>query len=232
MNGADAVKQIEAGGIIAIIRLSSAADLMPAAEALREGGLTVIEFALTSPGALSALERARTALGRGTFLGAGTVLTKDQAKDAIRAGAEFMVAPNLNPEVLRAGIDAGVPVVPGAFTPTEIVNAWGLGASLVKVFPVSTVGPRYIADLRGPLPHIPLVPTGGVSLQSVGAFIQAGAAAVGVGGELVSQEMLERRAFREITTRAREFVNAVQLARERGQRPVQPIKPTEGPDTR
>jgi 2-dehydro-3-deoxyphosphogluconate aldolase/(4S)-4-hydroxy-2-oxoglutarate aldolase len=232
MSAADVARQIEAGGIIAILRLSSAENMLPAAEALREGGLTAIEVTLTSPGALPALERARTRLGRTILLGVGIVLTKDQARDAIRAGADFIGAPTVNPEVLRAGVDAGIPVVPGASTPTEIVHAWSLGASLVKVFPVSAVGPGYIKDLRGPLAHVPLVPTGGVSLQNVAAFIQAGAAAVGVGGDLVSQQALGRRAFREVTQRAEEFIGAVQAAREQGRRPALPIKPIEGPDTR
>jgi 2-dehydro-3-deoxyphosphogluconate aldolase/(4S)-4-hydroxy-2-oxoglutarate aldolase len=232
MSAADVVKQIEAGGIIALIRLTSVEDLLPAAEALQEGGLTAIEFTSTVPGALPALERARTRLGRTILLGVGIVLTKDQARDAIRAGADFIGAPTVNPEVLRAGVDAGIPVVPGAFTPTEIVHTWGLGASLVKVFPASAVGPGYIKELRGPLSHVPLVPTGGVSLQNVAPFIQAGAAAVGVGGDLVSQQALGRRAFREVAQRAKEFIDAVQMARERGRRPVPPIMPIEGPDTR
>lgn len=233
MTGGAAVTRIQDGGIIALLRLPSATDLLAAAGALRDGGIPAIEFALSSPGALGVLERARAALGRDAVVGMGTVLTKDQARDAIRAGAEFLAAPTLNLEVLRAGIDAGVPVIPGALTPTEIVHAWELGASLVKVFPVSTVGPRYIADLRGPLPHIPMVPAGGVSLANVAAFIQAGAAAVGVGGELVPPEALGRQALREIARRAREIVDAVQKARERGAPPPVPaIMPTEGPDTR
>jgi 2-dehydro-3-deoxyphosphogluconate aldolase/(4S)-4-hydroxy-2-oxoglutarate aldolase len=232
MSPDDVVKQITQGGIVAIIRLPSADDLLPAAEAIRDGGVTAVEFTLTTPGALQALARARLRLGREIRLGVGTVLAAEAARDSIRAGAEFLTAPNLNPEVVRAGREAGVPVIPGAFTPTEIVQAWDLGASLVKVFPAGPVGPRYIKDLRGPLPHIPLVPTGGVSLENAGAFILAGAAALGVGGELVSTDLLERRAFREITARAREFAEAVRLARAQAKRPVQPIQPIEGPDTR
>jgi 2-dehydro-3-deoxyphosphogluconate aldolase/(4S)-4-hydroxy-2-oxoglutarate aldolase len=232
MSPDDVVKQITQGGIVAIIRLPSADDLLPAAEAIRDGGVTAVEFTLTTPGALQALARARLRLGREIRLGVVTVLAAEAARDSIRAGAEFLTAPNLNPEVVRAGREAGVPVIPGAFTPTEIVQAWDLGASLVKVFPAGPAGPRYIKDLRGPLPHIPLVPTGGVSLENAGAFILAGAAALGVGGELVSTDLLERRAFREITARAREFAEAVRLARAQAKRPVQPIQPIEGPDTR
>jgi 2-dehydro-3-deoxyphosphogluconate aldolase / (4S)-4-hydroxy-2-oxoglutarate aldolase len=228
----ETVEQLVAGGIVAIIRLPGPDDLVPAAEAIREGGITAIEFTLTTPGALQAIGSARSKLGGGVLLGVGTVLTAEAARDAIRAGAEFLVAPNLNPEVVRIGREAGVPVIPGAFTPTEIVQAWGLGASLVNVFPAAQVGPRYIKELQGALPHIPLVPTGGVSLENVGAFIQAGAAAVGVGGELVSTDLLARRAFHEITVRAREFYQAIRQARGQVVRPVPSAKPIEGPDIR
>jgi 2-dehydro-3-deoxyphosphogluconate aldolase/(4S)-4-hydroxy-2-oxoglutarate aldolase len=134
--------------------------------------------------------------------------------------------------MVRAGRDADVPVIPGALTPTEIVQAWEAVASMVKLFPANVVGPRYVKDLQGPLPHIPLLPTGGVTLDGIAAFIRAGAAAVGVGGEIVSAERLARRAFPEITARARAFVEAVKSARERPVPPAPPIKPIEGPDTR
>ncbi|HSB80076.1 MAG TPA: bifunctional 4-hydroxy-2-oxoglutarate aldolase/2-dehydro-3-deoxy-phosphogluconate aldolase [Candidatus Methylomirabilis sp.] len=232
MSVMDAVERIVAGGVIAIIRLPGPGDLLPAAEALREGGITAIEFALTEPGAIQAIEAVRIRLRGSVLLGVGTVLSPEAARDAIRAGAEFLVGPTLNPEVIRAGREAGVPVIPGAFTPTEIVQAWDSGASLVQVFPAGPIGPRYIKDLRGSLPHIALVPTGGVSLENVGAFIYAGAAAVGVGGELVSQDLLDRRAFREITDRAQEFVEAIRRARRAAPHAVPPIKPIEGPDIR
>lgn len=207
------VQQIVGGGVIAILRLQAADDLVPAAEAIRAGGVTAIEFTLTTPGAIRELGPARARLGPGVLFGVGTVLTAEAAREAIEAGAEFVVAPNLNAAVIRTCRDVGVPVVPGAFTPTEVVQAWDLGASLVKVFPVGSVGPRYIRDLRGPLSHIPLVPTGGVSLETAETFIQAGAAALGVGGEMVSRDLLARRDFAEITLRARAFARAVARAR-------------------
>lgn len=213
MSNDERVERLLAGGVIAILRLATADDLLPVAEAIREGGVTAIEFTLTTPGAIRALEPAREKLGGGVLLGVGTVLTAEAARDAIAAGAEYVVAPNVNPAVVEVCRDRHVPVVPGAFTPTEIVQAWNLGASLVKVFPVGSVGPRYIQDLRGPLPHIPMVPTGGVSLENVEAFIIAGAAAVGVGGEMVPKDLLARRAFGEITKRARAFADAVARAR-------------------
>jgi 2-dehydro-3-deoxyphosphogluconate aldolase/(4S)-4-hydroxy-2-oxoglutarate aldolase len=228
----ETVKQILEGGIIAIVRLPAAEDLLPTAEAIRNGGVTAIEFTLTTPGAIRSLEPARAKLGRGILLGVGTVLTAEAAREAFLAGAQFLMAPNLNPEVVRAGREAGVPVIPGALTPTEIVRAWEAGASLVEVFPAGPMGPRYIRDLQGPLPHIPLLPAGGVSLESAAAFIQAGAVALGVGGEMVSRDLLARRAFREITARARAFVDAVKSARGQPVPPAPPIKPIEGPDTR
>jgi 2-dehydro-3-deoxyphosphogluconate aldolase/(4S)-4-hydroxy-2-oxoglutarate aldolase len=209
----DAVERIVAGGVIAILRLVAAEDLVPAARAIAAGGVTAIEFTLTTPGAVRALGPARDVLGRSILLGVGTVLTAEAAREAIGAGAEFVVAPNLNAEVVGACRATAIPVIPGALTPTEVVQAWDLGASLVKVFPAGSVGPRYIRDLRGPLPHIPLVPTGGVSLDNVAAFLQAGAAAVGVGGEMVPTDLLARRAYDAIEARARAFAEAVGRAR-------------------
>ena len=232
MGAPEAIEQIVAGGVIAIIRLPTDEDLLPAAEAIRDGGVTAIEIILTTPGVVRALTPVRARLGGDILLGVGTVLTAEAAREAIRGGAQFLVGPNFNPEVVRAGREAGVPVIPGALTPTEIVQAWDGGASLVKLFPANAVGPRYIKDLQGPLPHIPLLPIGGVSLENVAAFIQAGAVAVGVGGEIVTTDLLARRAFREITSRSRAFVEAVKAARGRPVPSAPPIKPIEGPDIR
>jgi 2-dehydro-3-deoxyphosphogluconate aldolase / (4S)-4-hydroxy-2-oxoglutarate aldolase len=232
MSASETTAQIVAAGIVAIIRLPSPVDLLPVAAALRDGGLCAIEFALTSSGALSALELARTQFGRGVRLGAGMVLTAEQAHDALRAGAEFLTAPAINLTVIRAARTADVAVVSGAFTPTEIIQAYEAGASLVRVFPVGSVGPRYIQDLQGPLSHIPLMPTGGVTLENAGAFIHAGAVALGVGDDPATRDLLERRDFRGITARVREFADAVASARGRDTRPAPSVKPIEGPDTR
>jgi 2-dehydro-3-deoxyphosphogluconate aldolase/(4S)-4-hydroxy-2-oxoglutarate aldolase len=232
MSASETTAQIVAAGIVAIIRLPSPADLLPVAAALRDGGLSAIEFALISPGALRALELARTQLGRGIRLGAGMVLTTEQAHDALRAGAEFLAAPTVNPAVIRAAREADVAMVSGAFTPTEIVQAHETGAGLVMVCPAGSLGPRYIQDLRGPLPHIPLMPSGGVSLENAGAFIHAGAAALGVGAALAPRDLLERRDFRGITARAKEFADVVARARGHAKQLPPAIKPIEGPDTR
>jgi 2-dehydro-3-deoxyphosphogluconate aldolase/(4S)-4-hydroxy-2-oxoglutarate aldolase len=232
MSASETTAQITAGGVVAIIRLHSTADLLPAAAALRDGGLTAIEFALTSPDALSALERARMQLGRDIRLGVGMVLTAEKARDALRAGAEFLTAPTINLAVVRAAREADVAMGSGAFTPTEIVQTYEAGANLVMVFPVGAVGPRYIHEVQGALPHIPLVPTGDISLEDAGAFIQAGAAAIRVGDELTPRGLLERRDFRGIAAWARGFSDAVARARGHAKQTPPTIKPIEGPDTR
>jgi 2-dehydro-3-deoxyphosphogluconate aldolase/(4S)-4-hydroxy-2-oxoglutarate aldolase len=171
-------------------------------------------------------------LGRDIRLGVGMVLTAEQARDALRAGAEFLTAPTINLAVVRAAREADVAMGSGAFTPTEIVQTYEAGANLVMVFPVGAVGPRYIHEVQGALPHIPLVPTGGISLEDAGAFIQAGAAAIRVGDELTPRGLLERRDFRGIAAWARGFSDAVARARGHAKQTPPTIKPIEGPDTR
>ncbi|MFI5338352.1 MAG: bifunctional 4-hydroxy-2-oxoglutarate aldolase/2-dehydro-3-deoxy-phosphogluconate aldolase [Candidatus Methylomirabilales bacterium] len=225
-------EHILAGGIIAILRPERTEDLLPVAEAIRAGGVTAIEVTPTAPGAVQALGPARMKLGRDVVLGLGSVLTAEAARDALQAGVAFVAAPNLNPEVIRVCREARVSVIPGAFTATEIVQAWGLGASIVKVFPAVPAGAGYIKEILSTLPDVRLAPTGGISLQNVGDFIRAGAAAVGVGDEIVSKDLLAQREFSEITRRARAFVEAVQRARGQVARPMQPVRPIEGPDVR
>jgi 2-dehydro-3-deoxyphosphogluconate aldolase/(4S)-4-hydroxy-2-oxoglutarate aldolase len=165
-------------------------------------------------------------------VGAGTILTAEEAKDAIRAGAQFLAAPTLNPEVLHVGLERDVAVIPGAFTATEIARAWQLGASLVKLFPAGPVGPAYVRDLQAPLPYVPLIPSGGVTLHNAQEFIRAGAAAIGVGSALALRDSLTRGSFAAITERARAFAEAVQLARRQDGQTTPPVKPIEGPDVR
>ncbi len=226
----EVTKRIVEGGLVAILRLSSGEDLLPAAQALRDGGLTTIEVAVTAPGAVEALGTARSQLGRTVLLGAGAVLTAERARDALRAGAEFLATPTLVLGVIEAGRAAHVPVLSGAFTPTEILRAWDAGASLVQLCPVGAAGPRYLRDLHDALPAIPLVPAGGIALGDVGAFIYAGAAAVGVDADVdvVPPDLLKRQAFREISSRAEGVVEAVRRARRQVGRPIIPIQRFEG----
>ncbi len=223
---------IVAGGIIAALRLEPGQDLTRMAEAIYEGGVSVIELTHFPSGSIQALGPARAKLGHGVLLGVGAVLTPEAARDAVRAGAAFVTAPTLNPEVIRVCREARVPVIPGAFTPTEIVQAWDLRPGLVKVFPAGPVGPGYIRDLLADLPQLKLLPAGGISLESVGDFIRAGAAAVGMDGGVVARESMAEREFTEITRRAWEFAEAVRRARSEAGRPVPLMRPIEGPDVR
>ncbi len=221
----EVTKRIMEGGLVAFLRLDSAEELLPAAQALCDGGITTIGFAVTSPGAVEALGTARSRLGRAVLLGASAVLTVESARDALRAGAEFLTSPILMPGVIEEGRAAHVPVLPGAFTATEILRAWEAGGSLVQLVPAGSAGPRYLRELRDALPAIPLVPAGGIVLGDVGAFIYAGAAAVGVDAGLVPPDLLKRQAFHEISSRAGDVVEAVRRARRQVGRPVLPVQP-------
>jgi 2-dehydro-3-deoxyphosphogluconate aldolase/(4S)-4-hydroxy-2-oxoglutarate aldolase len=161
--------------IVAIVRSPSSAELVQVARALFDGGIRAIEVTFTVPNAIRVLEQIAAELGQDIVLGAGTVLDAETARLAILAGAEFIVAPNTNAEVIQMCRRYSKVVIPGAFTPTEVVHAWELGADIVKIFPAEVGGPAYIRALKAPLPHIRLMPTGGVNLQTVGDFLKAGA---------------------------------------------------------
>jgi 2-dehydro-3-deoxyphosphogluconate aldolase / (4S)-4-hydroxy-2-oxoglutarate aldolase len=171
--------------IVAILRGCELAHVLPIAEALYAGGIRLLEITLNSPGAFEAIETASARLGGRMVIGAGTVLDAAEATSAIAAGARFVLSPSLDLPTIRRTIDLGAVSIPGAFTATEILTAWRHGASIVKVFPAS-VGPAYFRDLRGPLPQIPLMPTGGVNLENIREFDKAGAVAFGIGSALVT----------------------------------------------
>ena len=201
-------------GVIPVIRASSAPTAELVAAALADAGLTVIEITMTVPGALTAIRSAVKRLGAHAVVGAGTVTTPDMANQAIDAGAAFLVTPALAPGVIAAARGRGVPVIAGALTPTEIMTAVDAGADWVKIFPASALGgPAYLRALKGPFPGLSLVPTGGVTLASVGPYLQAGAAAVGVGGELIQPAAMKQGDFPAITALARQFLDAVRAAR-------------------
>jgi len=214
-SASEIVREIESTGLVAIIRASGSDELVDVVNALRSGGLTCIEVTMTTPNALDVVRAARKAVGDSAAIGVGTVLDAETARAAILAGAQFVVAPITDLPTIEICKRYGVPVLPGAFTPTEIVRAWQAGADFVKVFPTSSVGAEYIKDIRGPLPHIKLVPTGGVNLDTVSAFIKAGAAALGVGSSLVSKEALKNRDFAAMTRTAAAFLERVKQARGR-----------------
>lgn len=178
------LQQIFRHKIVAILRGCNLDDIVPIVTALCEGGIRLLEITLNTPGALKAIEQVATHLGDGVVVGAGTVLTPTEVIDAVNAGARFILSPALDPGIIQQTRDLGAVSVPGAFTATEILAAYRHGADIVKVFPAS-VGPAYFRDMRGPLPHIPLMPTGGVNLDNIRDFSKAGAVAFGVGSALV-----------------------------------------------
>jgi 2-dehydro-3-deoxyphosphogluconate aldolase/(4S)-4-hydroxy-2-oxoglutarate aldolase len=201
-------------GVVAIVRLDSSESLVRVAEAIAEGGVRHIEFTMTTPGALRTLEEVTARYGDDVVFGAGTVLDAETARAAILAGARFIVAPNLNPAVIGLCNRYGVVSMPGALTPTEILQAWEAGAGVIKVFPASALGgPEYIAAVRAPLPQVRMAPVGGVDLGNVGAYIRAGAACVGVGSSLVSNRLVAGGDWAALTERARGFVEGVRAGR-------------------
>ncbi len=208
------VSRLREVGIIPIVRASSADAVVPAAEALLHAGLPVVEITLTVPKAIDAISAVAKRFAGKVLLGAGTVTDAEAVRRAVDAGAEFIVTPCLVPEVIAAAQRAGVAVLPGAFTPTEVFEAFRAGGDMVKVFPVQSVGgAAYLRALRGPFPDIPLVPTGGVTLENLADMFTAGAAAVGVGTELISKDALDRRDYAAIAALAKQFVAAVRQAR-------------------
>jgi 2-dehydro-3-deoxyphosphogluconate aldolase/(4S)-4-hydroxy-2-oxoglutarate aldolase len=215
MNRAEALERILESGLVAVVRFQDPEPLVEALTALAAGGITVAEVTLTVPHALEVIRAARQCLGERVLLGAGTVLDPEAAGAALLAGAEFIVAPTVNTEVIRLCRRYDKVVMPGAFTPTEILTAWEAGADIVKVFPANVLGPEFFRAMRGPLPQIRLMPTGGVDLTTLGDYIAAGAACVGVGGQLLEPAAVAARQWERLTELARQYVQAVRQARQR-----------------
>ncbi|KYF87910.1 2-dehydro-3-deoxyphosphogluconate aldolase [Sorangium cellulosum] len=214
MNREQVVRWIEEIGVVPVVRASSGALAVRAGRALRAGGIEVLEITMTVPDALGVMHEIASKMGSHVLVGAGTVLTADAARGCIEAGAQFIVSPGLNLEVIRVAQELGKAVFPGALTPTEVITAWNAGADAVKVFPCSAMGgAKYLRALRGPLPHVKMLPTGGVNLTTARDFIEAGAVALGVGGELVDAAALEAGQDEVLTERAREFLSVIRAAR-------------------
>lgn len=202
-------------GIVPVIRASSGAKAVVAAESICAGGIPIVEVTMTVPGAFEAIAELGKTLGREVLIGAGTVLDAKTADRCLDAGAVFLVTPGFKLETIKFANDHGMVILAGALTPTEIVSAWETGADFIKVFPCSAVGgPSYIRSLRAPLPQIPLVPTGGVNLHTAADFIRAGAAALGIGAELVVPSALNSGNTAQITELARKYVATVKQARQ------------------
>jgi len=214
MTKTEVLKQIRDTGVIPVVRATTADEAMRAIDAIREGGIAVLEITMTVPGAVSVIEQVAKRFGNDALVGAGTVLDAETAKACISAGAQFIVSPALNFDTIAYCREHDVAVMPGALTPTEVVQAWNAGADFVKVFPAGAVGGAgYIKSLKAPLPQIELVPTGGVSLMTAADFISAGAAALGVGTDLVDLKAIREGQAASITDRAKQFVEIVRQAR-------------------
>src|ERR1044072_6898691 len=214
MTKSEIIESIRAIGVIPVVRASSADEAIPVVEAIKAGGVTILEITMTVPGAIHVIEQLVKRFGDETIVGAGTVLDPEVAKACISVGAQFIVSPALNLETITYCRDQDIPVMPGALTPTEVVTAWNAGADFVKVFPCGAVGgASYIKSLKAPLPQIELVPTGGVNLNTAASFIQAGAAAIGVGADLVNLKAMSAGQPEKITEAARAYIDAVKSAR-------------------
>jgi 2-dehydro-3-deoxyphosphogluconate aldolase / (4S)-4-hydroxy-2-oxoglutarate aldolase len=209
-----ALEEIRTVGLIPIVRAPSAEDARLAAEAIIRGDVGIAEITMTVPHALRVMEQVAEEFGEDTLLGAGTILDAETCRAAILAGAEFIVTPSLDARVIEMARRYSKPCFPGALTPTEVVTAWQAGADMVKVFPCGPVGgPQYIKALKGPLPHIDMVPTGGVSLANAAEFIKAGATAIAVGSELVDLKALREGKVDVVTERSKQFLEAVRQGR-------------------
>ena len=200
-------------GIVAVVRAPDPTHLVEVIRALADGGVTVAEVTFTVPNALEVLRAAKQALGESVLLGAGTVLDTETCRAAILAGAEFVVSPTLNLDVIRLCHRYDKLIMPGAFTPTEILTAWEAGADIIKVVPAEIVGPAFFRAMRGPLPQVRLMPTGGVDLTTAAEFLKAGACCLGIGGQLVDAKAVAARDFAAIRALAKQYVEAVRLAR-------------------
>src|SRR6516165_1967698 len=207
------LRRVLDGGIVAVVRSPDSQQLVEVTRALADGGVTTVEITMTVPDALDVVRAVRRALGDRLLLGAGTILDPETARAALLAGAEYLVAPTVNLDVIKLCQRYDKLVMPGAFTPTEILTAWEAGADIIKVFPADVVGPAFFKAMCGPLPQIRLMPTGGVDLTTAAAFLKAGACCLGVGGQLVEPRAVAEGNFNRIRDLARQYVAIVQQTR-------------------
>ena len=209
------VSALTDAGVIAIVRTQSAAAVTPVVEALLAGGLNAIEITMTVPGAIEFIRQTRARFGEKILLGAGTILDAQTCTAVIEAGAEYIVSPITRPELVTTAHALGKPTALGAYTPTEAQLAHEAGSDFIKIFPADGLGPNYIKNLKAPLPHLRIVPTGGVTPQNVGDWIRAGASAVGVGSALVSAQIIKDQNWPELTRLAQLMIQGVRAARQK-----------------
>jgi 2-dehydro-3-deoxyphosphogluconate aldolase/(4S)-4-hydroxy-2-oxoglutarate aldolase len=207
------VAEVERCGVVAIIRMKDPGKVAGVVDALLAGGVRVLEVTMTVPGAIELIRGLAASLPKELILGAGTVVDADTAERVIDAGAAFLVSPVMRLPVIEAAARRGVPVMPGCFSPTEILAAWEAGADIVKVFPATALGPGFLKDVHGPMPQVKLMPTGGVSVDNCGEWIKAGAVAVGVGSSLLDSAAIASGEYARITDNARRMIANVRAAR-------------------
>lgn len=214
MDKAEIVRQIETLGLVPVVRASSADEAMQAIDAIKAGGVNVLEITMTVPGAVRVIEKVADKYGSEVLVGAGTVLDPETARACLLAGAQFIVSPALNLATIELCHRYSAPIAPGVLTPTEVITAWSAGVDLVKVFPCGSAGgASYVKNLKGPFPQVKIIPTGGVSLTTAADFIKAGASALGVGTDLVDVKAIREGNAHIVTERARQFVEIVRQAR-------------------
>jgi 2-dehydro-3-deoxyphosphogluconate aldolase/(4S)-4-hydroxy-2-oxoglutarate aldolase len=214
MNKAQARKWLATIGIVPVVRASSANKALAAVDAVCKGGITVVEVTMTVPGAVQVIADIRKTMGSDVLVGAGTVLDVESARQCLESGAQFIVSPGFDASTVAFAKSRDMLMLAGALTPTEVITAWNAGADLIKIFPCSAVGgASYIKALKGPLPQIPVIPTGGVNLNNAAEFIKAGSEALGVGGDLILASALEAGTPQVITDLARKYLTIVQEAR-------------------
>src|SRR4051812_29801303 len=203
------LRRVLDGGLVAVVRAPDPSRLVDVCRALADGGIAAVEITLTVPDALDVVRAARRALGDRVLLGAGTILDAETARAALLAGAEYLVSPTVNLDVIRLCQRYDKLVMPGAFTPTEILAAWEAGADIVKVFPADVVGPAFFKAVKGPLPQVRVMPTGGVDLTTAAAFLKAGACCLGVGSQMVEPKAVAERNFERIRDLASQYAGVV-----------------------
>lgn len=213
-NKSEIISLLTNPGVIAVVRAQKTEQVPPLAEALIAGGIIAVEITMTTPNAIAAIRQASERFGRRALIGVGTVLDEETCRAAITAGAEFVVSPICRTELVAVAHAANRPIMLGAYSPTEAQRAHEAGSDFIKIFPADTLGPAYIKALRAPLPHLRVVPTGGVDLKTIGAFFKAGCQAVGVGSSLTSKAILDAGNWPELTRLAGEFVKAANAARQ------------------
>lgn len=207
------IEQLLNPGVIAVVRARREDQVLPLAEALVAGGIIAVEITMTTPNAIAAIREASNKLGESALIGVGTVLDEATCRAALEAGAQFVVSPICRRELIPIAHQAGKPIMLGSYTPTEAQLAHEAGSDFIKIFPADGLGPNYLKALRAPLPHLRIVPTGGVDLKTIGDFFKAGCAAVGAGSSLLSKAILDTDDWAALTTLAKEFVQAARAAR-------------------